>query len=413
MFQIKKWILSLLLIAISFYFAGCDKSKTNWTVDYGYKSNNPLGLKLFYNSLNYHFPKADLHYYKSHVSFSEIVSKRNYKYERPLYVVIANSFNPNDDEWYDMKEALLKGYDIWISADNFNDLVLNDIILSSKALNMPKNDSIGDNYEIQMANICLNILHENDKSKSYKGILPNNAYQYFEFDKLIDTIEPIQSVRKINVFEKDCGSGKATYLIIQTGYGTLYLHHNPMYLTNSFLLQNQNFQYLSDLFQTLDNEIDLVEFQSYIHAEKSDSSISQLLKYWPLKIAFWLFIAIAIIYVLTEIKRKQRIIPVINKDESNTVSFIKTVGQLYFNLGNNKNIAIKMGQFYLEQVRTKYGINTQQLDGQFIEKMHVKSGKSLADIEEFVNMYHAILLSNKVDNQTLSIYQSIIQKISV
>jgi hypothetical protein len=97
-----------------------------------------------------------------------------------------------------------------------------------------------------------------------------------------------------------------------------------------------------------------------------------------------------ITYVLFEGKRKQRIIPVIPPLKNDSVSFVETVGRLYFNKGNHTNLSEKMVQQFLEWVRTHYFLNTNLLNEQFINQLIIKSGQPEAKVRMLMDMIHEI-----------------------
>jgi hypothetical protein len=88
----------------------------------------------------------------------------------------------------------------------------------------------------------------------------------------------------------------------------------------------------------------------------------------------------------------QRIVPVIPPVQNASVSFVETVGQLYFNKGAHANLAEKMVQHFLEWVRTHYYLDTAQLNDIFIKQLAAKSGKPEGEIGRLVNQIHEIRL---------------------
>ena len=73
-----------------------------------------------------------------------------------------------------------------------------------------------------------------------------------------------------------------------------------------------------------------------------------------------------------EMKRKQRIIPVINPLANTTLEFVGTIGDLYYQSAEHKNIAEKRIHFLMDQIRAKYWINTDKLDEIFIQTLSPK-----------------------------------------
>ena len=85
-----------------------------------------------------------------------------------------------------------------------------------------------------------------------------------------------------------------------------------------------------------------------------------------------------------ESKRKQRAIPVKPTLKNASVDFVQTIGRLYFQRKDNKNLAGKMITHFLEQVRQHYNIPTSNLDQHFEKKLSYKSGHNPDDVKELV-----------------------------
>ncbi len=97
-------------------------------------------------------------------------------------------------------------------------------------------------------------------------------------------------------------------------------------------------------------------------------------------------------------KRKQRIVPILRPFSNLTVDFTKTIGNLYYQEGDHRNLIDKKIIYFLEKIRNEYLIDTTRLDDNFIKKLHHKTGKNETDIQELVflinehrNSYHGNL----------------------
>jgi hypothetical protein len=71
------------------------------------------------------------------------------------------------------------------------------------------------------------------------------------------------------------------------------------------------------------------------------------------------------------------------------VDFVKTIGRLYFQRRDNKNLAQKMTVHFLDHVRSKYGIRVALNDPEFEKRLVWKTGydaNALKDMVYFMNM---------------------------
>jgi hypothetical protein len=77
-------------------------------------------------------------------------------------------------------------------------------------------------------------------------------------------------------------------------------------------------------------------------------------------------------------------IPPHEKPTNDSLDFVKTLGRLYYDRRDHKNLAGKMGAYFLEHVRSTYKIITHTLDDDFIQSLHVKSGYPQPEIKKIV-----------------------------
>jgi hypothetical protein len=62
--------------------------------------------------------------------------------------------------------------------------------------------------------------------------------------------------------------------------------------------------------------------------------------------AFVVLAAILLLYVLLNMRRKQRYIPIVKKPSNDSLDFVKTIGRLYFDKADHKNLCRKMASFF-------------------------------------------------------------------
>jgi hypothetical protein len=105
-----------------------------------------------------------------------------------------------------------------------------------------------------------------------------------------------------------------------------------------------------------------------------------------LRWAWWLALSAALFYLFFESKRRQRIIPELDPMTNTSLDFVQTIGNLYFNTRNNKNIAEKKITYFLEFVRSNLYLPTSSLDAAFVAALSRKSRVNTDEVNELVNM---------------------------
>jgi hypothetical protein len=107
------------------------------------------------------------------------------------------------------------------------------------------------------------------------------------------------------------------------------------------------------------------------------------------------------LFILFESKRRQRVVPIIEPNKNTTVAFTETIGRLYLQEHNNKNIADKMIQYFYEQLRNQYFLNALHVNESFLQILSRKSNVKIADVKTLFNCIHTIQQSATISNEQL------------
>ena len=115
-----------------------------------------------------------------------------------------------------------------------------------------------------------------------------------------------------------------------------------------------------------------------------------------------------LLYILFNGKRLQRIIQQVKPNENTTVTFTETIGRLYLQKKDNKNIADKMITYFNEYIRNTYFLNTNHVNTDFITVLGRKSG---VDKDKVDTLYRTIVATQNSDvvndYQLLSLHEQI------
>ncbi|TDW52589.1 uncharacterized protein DUF4350 [Flavobacterium sp. 270] len=232
----------------------------------------------------------------------------------------------------------------------------------------------------------------NKKLSTKKYVYASGVEDYFsKIDTLNTTVLGYQNNGK---------KGKKFVNFIKVPYknGNLYLHTQPAVFTNYFLLKANQHQYAENVLSYLPKG-NIYWYTKNPQNEKiSQSRLRYIFSQPALRSAWYIFLFGMLIFMFFNAKRKQRIVPILKPLSNLTVDFTKTIGNLYYQEGDHKNIIDKKIIYFLEKIRNEFLIDTSKLDDEFIKKLHYKTGKSETDIQELVflinehrNSYHGSL----------------------
>jgi hypothetical protein len=157
------------------------------------------------------------------------------------------------------------------------------------------------------------------------------------------------------------------------GRGQLIVATNARSFSNYFLLNHNNLHYLLGLYAYLPAYPSRIVWDDFysrnLYRQPEDYSIlSALLSIPALRWAFWILVVAGLLWVLSNLRRKQKMIPVLAPNTNSTVSFVQTIAQLYYNKADHANIARKITAHLSDQLRSRYYLppNLSQTDWQIV-----------------------------------------------
>jgi len=405
------------LLAISM-LQGCDgKKKINWGVSMLKKDKKPYGTYLAYESLKYYFPNAKAEVLSKWFRYNNITDKMKYS-NTSLLVLAGLNLYVSDAEMYKLIDFAAAGNEVLIFASNLDEKL-------GKKFGIRK---LPYGTEKAYEDVPLSKYYDGSENAHVLGLRGNSEKLYGYYGRCIKgyfvknsdsldtgTQSEYKEEEKIYISATPDTLGQtangANFLRYQVGDGHITLHAAPLVLSNYFLLQPGNQEYLDAIWHSLPAGIEQVYWNEYYKRTGEDQSdFGVLMRYPATRNALLLALLGLLLYVLFEGKRRQRILPVVAPLENSSVSFVETVGRLYYNKGDHNNLAEKMIQHFLEWVRNHYYLNTNHLNEEFIQQLTNKSGQQEAMVRNLLEMIHEIRNGHKADEAYLyQLYNSIEQ----
>ncbi len=168
--------------------------------------------------------------------------------------------------------------------------------------------------------------------------------------------------------------------------GTIYLHLQPKIFTNYNILKDERYKYLEGILSYIPSEN--LYFDSYSKYQTSyngdvekSSELGWFLKQESFKWAWYMALLVALLFIVFNAKRRQRVVQIIKPLKNTTVAFVKTISNLYFETQDHKNLIEKKTTYFLEKIRMDYNLDTSVLDADFIERLASKSGVAQLKVE--------------------------------
>jgi len=299
-----------------------------------------------------------------------------------LYICLAPKLYLTDEEVSAMMEYVEAGNSLFISAASIDQLLL-DEAGCDQVYNAPEVD---------------NMMGEMGNASVSSVVQPESkyAYYYYPFQNYFTGIDSTNT--RVLGYNAD---KKPNLIVYFRGKGKLFLQCDPRAYSNYFLLKDNNYEHLKNTLAYTKNKPQHVYWDDYYfrlrsrkNSERDFSSLTEIMKNPPLKAAFLLSLLLLALYILFGGKRVQRIIPQLKPNENTTVTFTETIGRLYLQKKDNKNIADKMITYFNEYIRNTYFLNTNHVNDDFLVLLSRKSG---VDKDKVDTLYRTIVATQGSD----------------
>ena len=373
--------------------------KYDWNIKYTKNSEQPYGLKLFYNVL------------KGQSKGRSITSNQYYG------SLDTTSSNGN---------LVFVGHEMDISRYD-RDCILNYVARGNTALiscrNAPfelSNFFISDTGMVDGYDYSYDSVVNVDFTKApvpYPKAM-NFHYQHYkkqdvtfwagyDIDYFTDSLAPygFAPIAYINDSLINCYS-------INYGLGKIIFHTNPILFSNYHMVGQNGFEHANNMLSYLNDgpiywneEGPLTDF-----GEKNvqDNPLAFLFSHFTLRWGWYLFLITIILFLVFRSKREQRIIPVLSRNVNTSVEFTKAIGTLYFQKGGHNNIAAEMYLLFLSDIRTRYYIATDKEDDNLIDQLSVKAGIDKIQLTDLFTQFDNVQFGKKATaKELINLYQSI------
>jgi hypothetical protein len=332
------------------------KEVTDWRKNFDVNEKSPFGLFVFNQEVKHLFKN---NFKKVNQSPFEYYNKN----KTTPHNILVVEHKIDTESWNKILEAVSKGSDAMLIVDD-----------------IPKeiSDSIG-YYDSEISFDEKNVLKFTDKQYQNDFI----TLDKFPSGKGFSYIKP--GVEVLGKTVEEDNSDQANFIKVKFGKGTIYVHSEPLFLTNYYLLKPGNIKYAQNVFSYLDDKETLWFVESH-SSEASRFFMRFILSKPALKYAWWIFLGGLVLFIFFNAKRKQRIVPVIDPLRNTSVDFVKSIGNLYLQEGDFHDMMAKKAQYFLNKIRMDLLIDTQNLDDDFAKKLHLKTGKTTEMIDEAIQL---------------------------
>jgi hypothetical protein len=394
------WLLIILL-----FFSSCEDEK--WKKTYDIHKVQPFGCELIFNHLTELFPNSTIT-----KNTQKIFNKERHSHLDKTIITPSGFTMPNDwtEDYEEATNQTIKqnNYEanwVLVGTSSFDE---QDIYALFHELEEGKKLIIAsNNFSVKLLKNTFDI--SSDKASNNKKQL---AVYLNNKEYLLDYIPNYKHI-KANNFGKSLLKTKKGHSLIErftVGTGELIICTEAVLFTNYNLLTRNNRKIMEHCFSGFDDK-DIVWFNNYKSSdyspktkkkrEKSPSYLDFINDNPALQAAFYLLLLGGIIYAMLGIKRKQRLIPLVQLPINTTIKFVTMVGQLYRDNGSHEELATKKIIFFADWLREHFHLHGEVFTQDVFALISERSGVNQTRMTEVLRLIQLIKNSDSITKQTL------------
>ena len=376
----KRFIFIFVVLLVLYVIAQLyEPKKFDWTPTLRNNDKNPFGAVIPYTELKQLFPGVAIQSHRI-PAYNVLHNKGE---TSSAYILLEPEFSPDKPDLEELLEYVKKGNTVFLSAFDFDEKFLDTLGLKMKAYSSLLNV---DSTSVNFVNPALKATE-------------NYTFKRSTIDGYFDSIKKFDSSVVLGINQNN----KPNFVKIKYGEGEFLIHAAPLCFSNYFILYGNNREYVAKALSYISPAITTLHWDEYYKSGREGAStpLRFFLSNNFLKWALWLTVAALLIYVFFEIKRRQRIIPVIEPLRNTTLDFVETVSSVYYSQHDNNSIARKKTQFWFDHIRQRYYLSTNNTDDSFIQQLQRKSGVPAELIKIIINNIQRAEIQPKVTDDLL------------
>ncbi len=193
----------------------------------------------------------------------------------------------------------------------------------------------------------------------------------------------------------------------KVGKGRIILHCTPMIFSNLHIIRPEILEHAEQLLMRIP-EADVVYFEPNWNSPPppnrpllTESPLRFILGNTSLRWAWYLLLGLSLLYVISQLRREQRSIPIITAPENKTLGLVEVMSRLYRKEGKHKDVVALQHKMLINHLRRRYRIQHHPADGRFYTEASTKLGKSESNLKTFFAELDAALNNSALTDKEL------------
>jgi hypothetical protein len=407
-------LLILAVGAVALYFGLWQTTKFDWKETYDEDSDQPYGTQVVYELLRSYWPG-----YSFRKMEKSLLGELDTVAQPSNLVLIAQAFDYDTEEMAEVFRYAERGNTVFMSTKSVPSYLMQalrqDSCFAEKDYQTYLYDSTAtlNFYNSALhADVDWEVTFYDRGMPSYFGSWSHMPWEWF-CESNAGYVPLGYSDQYVN------------FAFLPYGKGGFYLHTTPMAFANLHLLKSEKLAYAAKVFSHLpkggiiwDGGHRIDEAVSRLRNGERNLSADRQIGGSPLKYilaqpalawAWYLLLAGAVLYLIFRAKRRQRIVPVLEANTNTSLQFVGTIGKLFHQKGNARQVAIQKMRFLQAFVRERYNLPLRDWDDDYLEQLHQKSQVDHQLLSRIALMYRNVLSSRTRSNEALMQFHQMIE----
>ncbi|TYP92657.1 hypothetical protein LX73_2019 [Fodinibius salinus] len=390
----KHLYISILTVSLLAYFVyeWSQPKPINWTESYSGISKIPYGCFIMRDKLPQLFPEEDLRYQNKPVyTTDDSLKGKN-------IIFINNKFSPDKFETERLVRQVKEGKNIFISAYRIQGTLADTLGISLSEAPIFENGL----KLLQQDTVHFSFTNKRLQKPGGWGYSKQLAeFHFTDFDTANTTV--------LGTTEKD----QSNFIRIKNGDGAFYIHTVPYIFTNYYM---RNYSQATYAFRTLSYLPKApTAWDEYYKAGRATNSspLRYIVSRDSLKWAWITTLCGLFLFIIFRAKRRERIIPIIEKPQNTTLQFIETIGRLSHQSGNRKELSDKKIIYLMDYIREELNVDVGREHPNFVQRVAQRTDTDIETVQHLFEQITAIKKKQdisakelwKLNNQIETFYQ--------
>lgn len=378
-------VIGIITLGLIFLMEYNKPKKINWFESYVSHHKIPYGTYVLNDLITNYFPSKVK---QVRIPPFEFLTRSDTV--KGTYFFVNRSVSFGETELNALLDWVSKGNSLFVASDSFEEQLLDTLKLDLSSIY--NGNQINPSFYHQLVN-------PNLKSDA----VPFEKDYYTQAFHKIDTLNTIALGEVYPETDSNDSINRSINVIKQPfGQGQIMLSTFPKALTNYFILKDKNLNYAKGLLSYLDRD-NAILMDNYHKSGKSfyTSPMYLFLNTKEFKWAYYLVLIGALVYVIFEGRRKQRAIPVVTPLKNQTLAFTRTIADMYFENGEQRQITEHKIAYFLEYIRSKLNMSTQDIDEAFLKRLAIRSNNRIEEVTDLFGLIKNVQSKQQITDMEL------------